>query len=97
MSKVQEKLFAEYAAVGLEISKLEEKKEALREKIAKVLPIEGVENDYGTFGWNIKKKWTYSPKIVEAEALLKKEKKVEELNGVATAEESKILVIKLEK
>lgn len=91
------KLFAEYAAIVLQEEQLAAKKEALREKIEKVLPDDGVENDYGTFSWMSRKKWTYSPAIVEADAVLKKQKKVEELTGIATFEESKTLLIKIAK
>lgn len=97
MTKLTDELFERYAEVQTKIDGLEELKTAIREKLAKTLPEDGVKNKYGSFSFMSKKTWTYPAKISEMEGLLKKEKEVAQMSGQATFTEKKTLVISLNK
>ena len=96
MIKKQENVLQDYALLEEEIGILEERRDALKPKILTLLEKDGTDTlreDYGTFSIVYRKKWTYSSSLAEKEkqynAIIKADKKEEEENGEAKAEEMK--------
>lgn len=87
--------YEQYADIQKKIEVLEAEKEVIREKITAELPEEGYKDDILTAYWTLKKSWKYSPKVDGLSAELKATKKHEEETGIAQAEESKQLTIKI--
>lgn len=86
-------LYDEYIILSKEIKTLEEKQKSIREKIEAQLPEEGYKDERITAFWNTRKTWTYSPNVEKSVNKLKALKKKEEDEGIATAEEKKVLTI----
>lgn len=85
--------YKQYVEVIKKIEALEAEKEVLRTKISDELPEDGYKDETITAFWKITKKWKYSPKVDGLETELKATKKLEEEEGIATAEEKKSLAI----
>ncbi len=96
--------YEEYALLQSEIDVLEAKKDLLRAEIETILPPEGHKDEYVTALWKSNKKWSYSDTIKTLENKLKEDKtkietqkEIEEKEGIAKFEETKSLVIKVNK
>lgn len=87
--------YKEYADIQKQINLLEDRKEALRAKITLELPAEGTENDFVKAIWKTKRKWAYSPAVDSLKEALDTQKDKEEREGIAKAEETKELNIKI--
>lgn len=83
----------EYYELSKQLIVLEAKKEELRNKIAERAPEEGYVGALASVSWVTKRKFKYSPLIAKMEEDLKKEKKLQELEG-AECEITKTLMIK---
>lgn len=92
---MDKELFKKYFDVQKKIDALEEQKEELRKQLTAELPDDGVDTKYGKFGWMEKRVYTYPAAITEAEAQVKKQKEIAQLNGDATYEVKKSLLVKL--
>lgn len=93
-------VFARFAELDAQIKTLETEKEALRPTIQAEMEaqrIDQVKADYGTFFFTTRKTWKYSPKVEEMSTALKEQKKREEQDGTATAEEITSLSFKAAK
>lgn len=84
----------EYYSTENQIKLLEAKKEKLREIIATYAPDEGYASNFFKVSWTSRKTWEYSDKVKEMEAELKKEQKLQQLEG-AKFKEAKILKIEV--
>lgn len=88
------KAMLDYSNILREIEALEIEKEELKEVISKGMNKEGldsVKSELGTFFFRSSKSWEYSEKIKALSEKLKKEKKEEEIKGIAVLTESKSL------
>lgn len=87
--------YQQYVELQKQIDVLEAQKEELREEIGTWLPTDGYKDETITAFWTTKKSWKYSPRVDGLNAELKATKKQEEEEGIATAEETKQLTIKV--
>lgn len=87
-------LAEEYTKIDSQIKRLEAQKEALREIIAKYTPDKGYAGTFFKSSWVTKKNWEYSDKIEKMEEEIKKEKKIQQLEG-AKFTETKIFKIEV--
>ena len=80
----QNETLKDYAALESQISELEAKRDSLKDKVLKVLEAAGIDtlkDTFGTFSRVFRKKWEYSPALVQKEKeynMVIKDKKVEE-------------------
>ena len=96
MTKTQNNLLADYAALKAQQKEIEANLEVMEPKVLGLLEKRGVDTlveDYGTFSAVYRKKWTYTSELVEKEkqyaAVIKQDKADEQLSGEAKAEETK--------
>lgn len=90
-------IFEKYAEKKKQVAVLEAEIKELQPQIAEELinrSLPNLEFKFGKFTLATRKNWTYSIEIQAAEALLKNQKKIEELDGTAKAEETQYLVFK---
>jgi hypothetical protein len=88
-------IFQEYAEIQGQIKSLEIQLKALKPQVLAEMPgrkhkVDGVE-----FSISRRKKWHYTPAVIEAEEMVKGMKRGEEKTGAATYEEIEILSCKL--
>ena len=96
MTKAKETLLKTYADLKAQAKALDAEIEATEAKVLKYLEAEGVDTlkeDYGTFSVVTRKKWSYSPELVEKEkeykTIIKSKQNDEQQSGEAKYEESK--------
>ena len=91
MQNIKKSVFQEYADLNNQIKLLEAKKTLLANEIKKRMEVEEVtnyKNDYGIFSKMVRKNWQYSSTVEVLNEKLKKQKKIEELEGTANYTES---------
>ena len=91
MQNIKKSVFQEYADLNNQIKLLEAKKTLLADEIKKRMEVEEVtnyKNDYGIFSKMVRKNWQYSSTVEVLNEKLKKQKKIEELEGTANYTES---------
>ena len=98
MTTKQNALFQDYAEKKAEAAKIAEELKELEPKVLGLLEKQGIDTlkeTYGTFSVVNRKKWEYSPALVQKEleydTIIKSKKTEEQEAGVAKAEESKSL------
>lgn len=94
---MKKELFREYATIKNKIKLLTEEAKSIETEVKGEMikeDVEQVKSDFGTFSIVSRKSWTYSPKVIELEASLKKIKEVEVEEGVATSKISTSLMFR---
>lgn len=89
-----EAIAEEYYSTENQLKILEAKKEKLREILAIHTPDEGYASTFFKTSWTSRKTWEYSDKVKEMETELKKEQKLQQLEG-AKFKETKIFKVEL--
>src|SRR3990167_1120907 len=96
MTQKQNEFFQKYADKKAEAAKIAEELKELEPKVLGLLEKQGIETlkeTYGTFSVVYRKKWEYSPELIqketEYEVIIKAKKAEEQKDGIAKAEETK--------
>lgn len=90
-----EEAIKEYRSIKQQIDLLEQKLEEKKELIKSVLPPTGFKFENVNAFWKSSKKWKYSLKVDEIKKQLDGQKELEELDGTAIAEETRVLQVNI--
>lgn len=94
MDDTAKALFSEYEDIQRSIKELEDKRDAMKETLVKLIP-EGSIIDTGTatFAVQSRAKWMFTEATQEMEATLKEKQKEEQMTGVATRVDGEPFVV----